>query len=65
MSDIPEGCSYFAEDERGNRFIVWGPPPALGDDLCRMLTGHSESEIVRRILAGEYDELLGRKEATA
>lgn len=65
MSDIPDGCSYFAEDERGNRFIVWGPPPALGDDLCRALTGRSESDLVRRILNGEFNHIFDRKEATA
>lgn len=47
------------------RVIAHSDPPGPGDQLCRMLTGHSESEIVRRILAGEYDELLGRKEVPA
>lgn len=44
------------------RIITHGAPPSPGDQLCRMLTGHSEGELVRRILAGEYDGLLGRKE---
>ena len=47
------------------RVITRGAPPAPGDQLCRMLTGHSESEIVQRILAGDYDELLGRTTETA
>jgi len=54
----PDGCIYYRERADGRiRIIVHGAPPP-GDQLCRMLTGHSESEIVRRILAGEYDKLL-------
>ena len=56
--DRPEGCAYYAEDKRGNRFIVRGALPAPSDALCRALTGHSEAELVRRILAREYDSIL-------
>ena len=58
--DIPPGAAYYRERAGGKiRIIARGAPPKPGDQLCRMLTGHSENEIVRRILNGEYDELLG------
>ena len=61
-----ESAVYCRERADGRiRIITRGAPPQPGDQLCRMLTGHSESEIVRRILAGDYDELLGRKEETS
>lgn len=64
--EVNKDAVYCRERAGGKiRIIAHGAPPPPGDQLCRMLTGHSESEIVRRILAGEYDELLGRKEATA
>ena len=63
--EVNKDAVYCRERAGGKiRVIAHGAPPPPGDQLCRMLTGHSESEIVRRILAGEYDELLGRKEAT-
>ena len=58
----PNGVAYYRERADGRIKIFASAPPPAGDQLCRMLTGHSESEIVRRILAGEYDELLGRTE---
>lgn len=64
--EVNKNAVYCRERADGKiRVIAHGALPGPGDQLCRMLTGHSESEIVRRILAGEYDELLGRKEATA
>lgn len=57
-----KNAAYCRERADGRiRIITHGAPPAPGDQLCRMLTGHSEDELVRRILAGEYDELLGRE----
>ena len=64
--EVKNSAVYCRERAGGKiRIIARGAPPKPGDDLCRMLTGHSESEIVRRILNGDYDELLGRKEVSA
>ena len=54
-----EGSAYHAQDERGNAFTVWNAFPAVGDVLCRALTGSTEVDLVRRILAGEYDCMIG------
>lgn len=53
---------YYRERADGRIRVYGGTPPGPGDALCRLLTGCSENELVRRILNGEYDELLGRKE---
>lgn len=64
--EVNKDAVYCRERAGGKiRIIARGAPPEPGDELCRMLTGHSESEIVRRILNGEYDDLLGRKEVSA
>lgn len=42
-----------------NTFTVYTPPPPPGNALCMALTGMTETELARRILAGEYDALIG------
>lgn len=60
--EVNKGVVYCRERAGGKiRIIAHDTPPKPGDTLCRMLTGHSESEIVHRILNGEHDDLLGRK----
>lgn len=64
--EVKNDAVYYRERAGGKiRIIAHGAPPEPGDALCRMLTGHGESEIVRRILNGEYDDLLERKEVSA
>lgn len=58
----PAGASYYAESSDGRfRFIAWGSPPETGDKLCLGLTGKSENQLVRAILAGEYDSILTQR----
>ena len=61
-SKRPENCAFYRENGR-IRLIAWNPPPEPGDDLSRALTGYSEAELVRRILNGEYDDLLNENQA--
>lgn len=58
-----DGAIYHAQ-EGGNSFTVYSPLPSPGDALCLALTGRTEAELVKRILAGEYDHIL-KKEKTA
>lgn len=56
----PAGASYYAESPDGLfRFIAWGPPPPPGDRLCLGLTGRTENQLVRDILDGRYNHILG------
>lgn len=56
-----QGILYAATDGR-NSFTVTGSEPTPGDELCRALTGNSEKELVRRILAGEFDSYINHRE---
>lgn len=59
----PEGCTFYCESRTGLvRLVAYGPPPKTGDAACRQFSGHSESELVRRILAGEYDDIIRKRE---
>ena len=51
--------------EGGNSFTVHSAMPSPGDALCEALTGCTEEELVRRILAGEYDHILRKGEQSA
>ena len=60
----PEGCSFYCESKTGLvRLVAYGTPPKTGDEACRKFSGHSESELVRRILAGEYNDIVRVREA--
>lgn len=48
---------YHVQEGR-NTFTVCASLPPPGDALCMALTGCTEAELVRRILAGEYDEVI-------
>lgn len=37
---------------------VRDPPPAPGDELCILLTGRTEADLVDDILSGKYAEFL-------
>lgn len=54
----PEGATYYARQGRFE-FIAWGAPPPPGDKLCLGLTGRTENQLVRDILDGRFDSLLG------
>ena len=49
--------AVYAVHEGGNSFVAYAMPPP-GDDLCRALTGSTEAELVARILAGEFDNII-------
>lgn len=53
--------AYHVQEGR-NSFTVYSSLPPPGDALCMALTGFTEEEIVRRILAGEYDEVITTEE---
>ncbi len=55
------GVIYAATDGR-NTFTVTGPEPTPGNELCRALTGSTEAELVRRILAGEFNGIINNRE---
>ena len=61
----PEGCSFYCESKTGLvRLVAYGTPPKTGDAACLRFSGHTENELVRRILAGEYNDILRPKKDT-
>ncbi len=55
----PKGATFYARQGRFE-FIAWGPPPRTGDAACTGLTGRTESQLVRDILDGRYNDLFDR-----
>lgn len=49
--------AYHVQEGR-NTFTVYSSIPPPGDALCMALTGCTEAELVRRILAGEFNDVL-------
>ena len=60
-----DGNAVYHVQEGANTFTVHSPSPPPGDALCMVLTGLTEQELVKRILNGEYDHIINRKERTA
>lgn len=61
FGERPAGASYYAREGQFE-FIAWGVPPTTGDRACLGLTGRTENQLIRDILAGRYDHLLSGKE---
>ena len=53
---------FYSRQEGRGTFTVYGPKPPPGDALCMAMTGCTEAELVRRILAGEYDNIIKSKD---